>query len=153
VLAAVALLAAGAHASPGERYGMMGKILGYDAEKQVVQVKVMETRIPETFNSVGKRPPKDIRSGKEYTFAVKPEGSVLTRTVIKTRKGWAADTTGTQDGFERAMASLPDDRLLGLSIAKHTGGDGAPDYRLMLIHVPYTQEEFLERLDAATVEQ
>ena len=52
VLAVVALLAAGAHASPRERYGMMGKILGYDAEKQVVQVKVVETRIPDVFNSV-----------------------------------------------------------------------------------------------------
>ena len=153
VAVAAVCLAGAADASPRERYGVMGKILGYDASTQTVRVKVLETKIPENFNTVGKRPPKDIRSGGKYTFAVKPEGSVLSRTVIKTRMGWAADNTGTQEGFARAMESLPDDRLLGLSLAKNAAGDGAPDYKLMLIHVPYTREEFMKRLDAVTVDE
>ena len=144
-------VAAAAHASSRDRYGVMGKVLGYDRDRQVVRVKVVETTIPETFNSVGKRPPRDIKAGGRYTLAVEPEGSVLRRTVIKTRKGWAADKKGTQAGFDRAMASLPDDRLLGLSLAKNPG-DG-PDYKLMLIHVPFTREEFMERLEAVTVDE
>lgn len=152
--AVLCLLAASTNASPRGRYGVMGKILSYDAAKQVVLVKVMETKIPDVFNSVGKRPPKDIKSGKSYTLAVQPEGSVLIRTVVKTRKGWAADKKGTQEGFDRAIAALPDDRLLGLSLAMNPkDGEGAPTYKLMLIHVPYTQEEFMERLDSVTADE
>ena len=146
-------VAAPASAGPRDRYGVMGRVLGYDREKQVVEVKVMETKIPDMFNAVGKRPPKDIRSGATYSFAVQPEGSVLNRTVIKTQKGWAADKKGTQEGFDKAMASLPDDRLLGLSLAKNEAGADAPAYKLMLIHVPYTREEFEARLDAVTVDE
>ncbi len=151
--AAFLLAALAAGAASRDRYGVMGKILSYDSEKQVVKVKVMETKIPDVFNLVGKRPPKDIKSGKSYTLAVQPEGSVLNRTVVKTRKGWAADKKGTQEGFDRAIAALPNDRLLGLSLAENPkAGDDAPAYKLMLIHVPYTREEFMERLDAVTVE-
>ena len=154
-IAALVLCAAGAAGAAGEqdRYGVMGRILGYDREAQVVRVKVMETNIPDAWNAVGKKPPREIRSGGTYTFAVQPVGSVLSRTVIKTRKGWAADTTGTQEGFDRAMASLPDDRLLGLSLARNGADGDGPDYKLMLIHVPYTREEFEARIEAATVEE
>lgn len=155
-VAAVTLLLVASPATSGprgDRYGMMGRILAYDRERQLVRVKVMDTSIPETFNAVGKRPPNDIRPGGSYTFAVQPEGSVLSRTVIKTRKGWAADNSGTQEGFDRAMASLPDDRLLGLSIAKNPEKGDVPTYKLMLIHVPITREEFMERLDAITVDE
>jgi hypothetical protein len=148
------LFAAGAAADgPRDRYGVTGRILEYDREAQVVQVKVLETSIPDMFNAVGKRPPKDIRSGGTYTFAVQPEGSVLNRTVIKTQKGWAADKKGTQEGFDQAMATLPDDRALGLSLAKSGAGGEAPAYKLMLIHIPFTREEFEARLDEMTVEE
>ena len=147
------VFAASAGAAERGRYGVMGKIIGYNRDKQIVRVKVMETNIPATFNSVGKSPPKDIRSGGKYTFSVQPEGSVLNRTVIKTRMGWAADKKGTQEGFDRAIASLPDDRLLGLSLAVNPAKGDGPTYKLMLIHVPYTREEFMKRLDAVTVEE
>lgn len=149
-LLVVALPAA---SSSRDRYGVMGRILAYDRDRQLVRVRVVETRIPETFNAVGKSPPNDIRAGGRYTFSVQPEGSVLSRTVIKTRRGWAADKTGTQEGFDRAMASLPDDRLLGLSIAKNPEEGDVPPYKLMLIHVPITREEFMERLDEITVDE
>lgn len=155
VVASATLLfvALSATSAPRDRYGVMGRILAYDRERQLVRVRVVETSIPETFNAVGKSPPNDIRAGGSYTFSVQPEGSVLSRTVIKTRKGWAADNSGTQEGFDRAMASLPDDRLLGLSIARNPEKGDVPPYKLMLIHVPITREEFMERLDAITVDE
>lgn len=155
VAAAAALLfvALSATSGPRDRYGVMGKILAYDSERKLVRVGVVETSIPQTFNAVGGSPPNDIRAGSSYTFAVQPEGSVLSRTVIKTRKGWAADNSGTQEGFDRAMASLPDDRLLGLSFAENPEEGDVPPYKLMLIHIPITREEFMERLDAITVDE
>ncbi|MGH0028628.1 MAG: hypothetical protein ACQGVC_02470 [Myxococcota bacterium] len=153
VLLALLLPGLAQAAGPRDRYGVMGRILAYDKEHQRVRVKVMETSIPSGWNTVGKKPPKDIRVGKKYTFTVQPEGSVLSRTVIKTQKGWAADKKGTQEGFDKAMASLPDDRLLGMSLARTSAKGEEPAYKLMLIHVPYTREEFEERLAEVTVEE
>jgi len=142
--------ATAAAAKPPDRYGVMGKVLGYDPEALTVEVKVDETRIPEWANHVGKRPSKDIRAGKRYVFSVEPEGSVLRRTVIRTQGGKTLDRTATRDGFNRAIGALPDDRLLGISLAK-TGGE--PAYKVMMIQIPRTLEEAMKRLDEISVEE
>ena len=152
-LVAVGLIAAVAHAKPPDRYGLMGKILEYDPEKLLVRVKVVETRIPEWANHVGKRPPREIRSGREYVFSVTPEGSVLRRTVIRTQQGTTLDRTASREGFNRAIAALPDDRLLGISIAPIGGGDGKPAYKVMMIQIPRTLEEVMRRFEEASVEE
>ena len=153
LLVTVGLVAAVAHAKPPERYGVMGKILEYDPEKLLVRVKVVETRIPEWANHVGKRPPREIRAGREYEFSVTPEGSVLRRTVIRTQGGTTLDRTASRDGFNRAIAALPDDRLLGISIAPIVGAEGEPAYKVMMIQIPRTLEEAMRRLEEISVEE
>lgn len=157
-MATLCLVAAVAQAKPPERYGLMGKVLGYDAEAQTIEVKVMETSIPEWANHVGKRPPREIRSGGTYVFAVEPEGSVLRRTVIRTQGGSALDRTATKEGFVRAIGALPDDRLLGISLSplEREGegeGEGEPAYKVMMIQIPRTLEEVMRRLDEVSVEE
>lgn len=152
-LVAVSLIAVAASAKPPERYGLMGKILDYDPEKLLVRVKVVETRIPEWANHVGKRPPREIRAGREYTFSVTPEGSVLRRTVIRTQKGTTLDRTASREGFNRAIAALPDDRLLGISLTPVDGGDGEPSYKVMMIQIPRTLEEAMRRFEEVSVEE
>ncbi len=152
-LAAVGLIAAVADAKPPDRYGAMGRILDYDPEKLVVRVKVVETRIPDWANHVGKRPPKEIRPGREYVFSVRPEGSVLNRTIIRTQKGTTLDRTASREGFNRAIAALPDDRLLGISIAPTPGADGEPSYKVMMIQIPRTLEEAMRRFEEVSVEE
>ena len=144
-----------AGAAGRDRYGLMGRILSYDAEHQTVTVKVVETSIPEWANHVGKRPPREIRPGSTQVFSVQPEGSVLNRTVIRTQSGSALDNSATREGFERAVASLPDDRLLGISIAPSgkDGPDGEPTYKVMMIQIPRTLEEVMKRLDEVSVEE
>lgn len=140
-------------ASDKDRYGVMGKVLGYDPVKQTVEVKVVETTIPEWGNHVGKRPPRDIKAGKTYVFSVEPEGSVLRRTVIRTQGGSTLDRTASQEGFTQAIKALPDDRLLGLSLARSGAKDDAPAYKVMMIQIPRTLEEAMERLDEISVEE
>ena len=65
-----------------------------------------ESRVVAVNNWLHRHSELDIRSGGKYTFAVKPEGSVLSRTVIKTRKGWTADNTGTVEGFAKLDTEL-----------------------------------------------
>lgn len=148
-------MAAAAVAAPKERYGLMGRIEGYDAENQTITVKVVETSIPEWGNHVGKRPPREIRPGSTHVFAVQPEGSVLTRTVIRTKEGKALEGSNTREGFAGAMQTLPDDRLLGISLSP-TGGkgdDGEPAYKVMMIQIPRTMAEVMKRLDEVSVEE
>lgn len=137
-----------------DRYGLMGRVLSYDAEKQTIEVKVVETSIPEWGNHVGKKPPREIRTGKTYVFAVEPEGSVLRRTVIRTQGGSTLDRSASREGFIRAIQALPDDRLLGISLARNQGaGEGAPAFKVMMIQIPRTLEEAMKRLDEISVEE
>jgi len=153
VLAVALLLGAAATAAGGkDRYGLMGRIESYDPEQQTVTVRVVETSIPEWANHVGKRPPREIRPGSLHVFSVEPEGSVLRRTVIRTPSGSALDNSATREGFVRAMQALPDDRLLGISLTPN-GKGSEPAYKVMMIQIPRTLEEVMQRLDEVSVEE
>jgi len=141
------------HAKPktAKRYGIEGKFLGYDEEQQVFKVLVT-SREAKGFggSTVGGKAPKEITPGKERAFAVTPEGSVLSRTVIKSVKGTGVDNTGTQEGFRRAVKAIPTDRALALSIernADHEADLAAPEYRIKTLVIQMTEAEIRKRLE------
>jgi hypothetical protein len=140
-----------ARAKESKRYGIEGKFLGYDEARQVFRILVT-SREAKGFggSTVGGKAPKDIEPGKERDFAVKPEGSVLSRTVIKSVEGTGLDNTGTQDGFRKAVSAIPTDRALALSVEKnadHETKPDAPEYRIKTLVVKMTEEEIQRRLD------
>jgi hypothetical protein len=146
-----ALLPGVADARPkhGKRYGIEGKFLGYDEARQVFRILVT-SRSAKGFggSTVGGKAPGDIEPGKERDFAVQPEGSVLSRTVIKSVKGTGVDNTGTQEGFRKAVAVIPDDRALALSVEKnadHETNPEAPEYRIKTLVIKMTEEEIRRR--------
>lgn len=147
---AVALAAAPAQGQ-SRRYGIEGKLLGYDESRQVFRVLVL-SRTAGGFggSTVGGRAPSDVKPKEEMELAVKPEGSVLTRTVIKASDGTGLDKTGTQEGFRRAVQAIPRDRALALSIEPNPAArrsEGAPPYRLLTVIIRLTEEEIRERLE------
>jgi hypothetical protein len=104
---------------------------------------------------VGGKAPDDIELGKERDFAVEPEGSVLSRTVIKSVKGTGVDNTGTQEGFRQAVKAIPADRPLALSIEKDAGRgaeSAAPEYRIKTLIIQMTEEEINRRLEEVLVD-
>ena len=134
-----------------KRYGIEGKFLGYDEGRQVFRVLVT-SREAKGFggSTVGGKAPKDIETGKEREFAVQPEGSVLSRTVIKSVKGTGVDNTGTQEGFRLAVKAIPTDRSLALSIeknAQHETDPDAPEYRIKTLVIQMTEAEIRKRLE------
>jgi hypothetical protein len=140
-----------AKAKQAKRYGIEGKFLGYDEEQQVFKVLVT-SREAKGFggSTVGGKAPKDIEPGKERDFAVTPEGSVLSRTVIKSVKGTGVDNTGSQEGFRQAVKAIPTDRSLALSIeknAKHEANPDAPEYTIKTLVIKMTEEEIRRRLE------
>ena len=142
-----------AHAKRKEakRYGIEGKFLGYDEAQQVFKILVT-SREAKGFggSTVGGKAPKDIEPGKERDFAVKPEGSVLSRTVIKSVKGTGVDNTGTQEGFRKAVKAIPTDRSLALSIERnvdHEANLAAPEYRIKTLVIQMTEAEIRKRLE------
>jgi hypothetical protein len=140
-----------AKARKAKRYGIEGKFLGYDEERQVFRVLVT-SRDAKGFggSTVGGKAPKDVEPGKERDFAVQPEGSVLSRTVIKSVKGTGVDNTGTQEGFRKAVKAIPTDRPLALSIEKNARRDAdpaAPEYQLKTLVIKMTEEEIRRRLE------
>jgi hypothetical protein len=142
---------ADAKAKKSKRYGIEGKFLGYDEEQQVFKVLVT-SREAKGFggSTVGGKAPKDIEPGKERDFAVNPEGSVLSRTVIKSVKGTGVDNTGTQEGFRKAVKAIPTDRSLALSIEKnpkHQANPDAPEYTIKTLVIQMTEEEIRRRLE------
>jgi hypothetical protein len=142
---------AGAKARKAKRYGIEGKFLAYDEAQQVFRILVT-SREAKGFggSTVGGKAPGDIEPGKERDFAVQPEGSVLSRTVIKSVKGTGVDNTGTQEGFRKAVAAIPTDRALALSIEKnadHETNPEAPEYRIKTLVIKMTEEEIQRRLD------
>jgi hypothetical protein len=153
-LAAVSLaLAPGvadARARKAKRYGIEGKFLAYDEARQVFRILVT-SREAKGFggSTVGGKAPKDIEPGNERDFAVKPEGSVLSRTVIKSVKGTGVDNTGTQEGFRQAVKAIPTDRPLALSIEKNASpgaGAEAPEYIIKTLVIKMTEAEIQKRL-------
>jgi hypothetical protein len=151
-LACLALAPGPADARRGKdkRYGIEGKFLSYDEQRQVFTVLVT-SREAKGFggSTVGGKAPKDVEPGKEREFAVKPEGSVLSRTVIKSVKGTGVDNTGTQEGFRKAVKAIPTDRALAISIEKnlaHERDPSAPEYLIKTLVIKMTEEEIQRRL-------
>jgi hypothetical protein len=140
-----------AKARKARRYGIEGKFLGYDEGRQVFRVLVT-SREAKGFggSTVGGKAPKDIEPREERDFAVEPEGSVLSRTVIKSVKGTGVDNTGTQEGFRKAVKAIPTDRSLALSVeknAQHETDPDAPEYRIKTLVIQMTEEEIRRRLE------
>jgi hypothetical protein len=141
-----------AAAAQPERYGMEGKILSYDPVKDVFKVKVTNAGVSGGFGTggtAGGTPPSDVQAGSEMELLVVPEGSVLKRTVIKATSGGGLDTTGTKEGFQKALKVIPDDRSVVISFEKNPSG--TPAYVVRMVQIRLTEEEIRQRIDAATV--
>ena len=140
-----------AEAKKAKRYGIEGKFISYDQASQTFTVLVLSRSAPGFGGStVGGKAPKDVGVREERAFAVKPEGSVLSRTVIKSSKGTGLDNSGTQDGFTRAVAAIPTDRALAFSIernAAHEKDESAPAYRIKTVVIKLTDAEIMRRLN------
>lgn len=132
------------------RFGIEGKFVSYDEARQVFRIEVL-SRSAGGFggSTVGGRAPDDVKPGEVMEFVVKPEGSVLSRTVIRSTEGTGLDRTGTQEGFRAATQAIPRDRPLALSIAPNSAAEGsdAPDYRLLTVIIKLTEEEIRQRLE------
>jgi hypothetical protein len=159
-LPALAALAPGdAAAKPSKRFGIEGEVLGYDAAREVLKVLVLETKVAGRFasgNTVGGAAPDDVKRRTEHEFAVEPEGSVLRRTVIKAMTGGGLDTSGTPEGFQKALAKIPDDRPVVMSLEKNDArsvAKGAPKYKILMIQIQYTEDELRERFERISVEE
>ena len=158
ILAIAAVTATGAptRAADTKRFGIEGKLLDYDEARSVFKIKVVQPKVSGGFGmgGVAGKPPSGIAKGDELEFAVVPEGSVLSRTVIKGSKGGGLDNTGTKDGFKRAVAVIPRDREVVLSFEDNPKkGDGVPKYILKMVQIRLTPEEIAERLREMGVDQ
>lgn len=103
--AAVAACAATpAVAREAKRYGIEGKLRAYDAERGVMHFEVTSLGGSGFAGATsGARPPAAVKTGEEIELGVVPEGAVVKRTVIKASSGGGLDTTGTREGFARAV--------------------------------------------------
>ncbi len=161
VLAVVALLlpAGGALAKKkGSRYGLEGRVVEYDESRGVLIVKVVKTKVSGGAGAgrvAGKPAPKSIKRGTDLEFAVVPEGSVLKRTVIKNRQGTGLDTTGTKEGFRKALDMVPKDKNVVFSFEK-AKNPGGPEWDLRIIQLRMSEAEWEARQkerDAATAKR
>lgn len=146
-------LRAGA-ADKTDRYGMEGKILSCDPAKDVCKVKVTNAGVSGGFGTggtAGGTPPSDVQAGTEMELLVVPEGSVLKRTVIKAQTGGGLDTTGTREGFQKALKAIPDDRSVVISFEKNASG--SPAYVIRMVQIRLTEEEIRQRIEATTTEE
>ena len=149
-LLAVTALAVGvsvASAAPKEakRYGIKGVFREYDAARNVFKIDVTANEATNFGGSTaGDKAPTDVEIGKPMELAVKPEGSVLSRTVIKSTQGTGLDNTGTVEGFAKAVKLIPSDRSIILSISKNESG--SPAYRLNTAFIPLTDAEIQRRI-------
>jgi len=156
--AGLGLAAGDADAKKKRRFGIEGEIVSYDEATNVMTVKVRETKVEGRFasgNTVGGKAPGDIKRHKEHQFAVQPTGSVLRRTVVKAMTGGGLDTTGTPAGFKKALAAVPDDRPVVMSLEDNDATavkGGAPKYKVLMIQIQYTEEELRERFDRISQE-
>jgi hypothetical protein len=147
-IAALLLPAGGALAKKeGARYGLEGRIVKYDESRDVMIVKVVKTKVgggAGTGRVAGKPAPKSIKRGTDLEFAVVPEGSVLQRTVIKNMQGGGLDTTGTREGFNKALSMVPKDKNVVFSFEK-AKKPGGPEWDLRIIQLRMTEEEWEAR--------
>jgi hypothetical protein len=147
---ALVVAAPGAQAKKSKRYGIEGKFLSYDQDRQVFTVLVLSRRAGGFGGGsiVGGPAPKDVEPKAEMELAVKPEGSVLSRTVIKSSEGTGLDKTGTQEGFSQAVSAIPTDRALAFSIEPNPAAKSNPDaprYRLLTLIIKLTEAEIQQR--------
>jgi hypothetical protein len=149
VVLGLAGLASEAEARKSKRYGIEGEFVSYDAERQVFRVKVLSRETRRFGGSVaGEEAPESLPVREEVEFSVKPEGSVLSRTVIKAVDGTGLDNSGTQEGFERAVAAIPSDKRLVFSIEKNgAASKGAPEYRIRTVIIQLSEAELRQRLE------
>lgn len=137
-----------------DRYGIEGKIVGYDPATDTFKIKVTNAGVSGGFGTggtAGGAPPDDVQAGAEIVMAVVPEGSVLKRTVIKAQQGGGLDTTGTKDGFAKALKAVPDDRSVVISFEKNPSGN--PPYVVRMVQIRLTEDEIRQRLEANSVEE
>ena len=157
IAAALLLPADGAFAKKGARYGLEGRIVEFDESRDVLVVKVVKTKVSGvagTGRVAGKpAPKKSFKRGQEVEFAVVPEGSVLRRTVIKNQDGGGLDTTGTKEGFVKALATMPKGKNIVFSFEKAAKpADGQPEWALRIIQLRITEEEWEARLEVMEAE-
>jgi hypothetical protein len=151
LMVAVALLlpAAGALAAKkGKRYGLEGRVVEFDESRNILKVKVVRTKVSGGAGSggvAGKPAPKSIKRGSDIEFAVVPEGSVLKRTVIKNRQGGGLDTTGTLEGFKKALSMVPRDKNVVFSFEK-SKDEAGPEWSLRIIQLRMSPAEAEARL-------
>jgi hypothetical protein len=135
-------------AKKGKRYGLEGRLLEFDQTRNIVKVKVVKTKVSGGAGAgrvAGKPAPKSIKRGSDIEFAVVPEGSVLKRTVIKNRDGGGLDTTGTMEGFLKALSMVPKDKNVVFSFEKAKEKGGA-EWDLRIIQLRLSPEEAEARL-------
>jgi hypothetical protein len=153
LLAVVALLlpTSGALAKKkGSRYGLEGRVVKFDDARDVLIVKVVKTRVSGgagTGAVAGKpAPKKSFKRGTDVEFAVVPAGSVLKRTVIKNKDGGGLDTTGTREGFVKALGMVPTDSNVVFSFEKAKAPKpGGPEWDLRIIQLRMSEAEIEER--------
>ena len=155
LLAAAALLlpATGAMAAKkGKRFGLEGRLLEYDEARGVVTVKIVKTKVSGGAGSgrvAGRPAPKSFKRGTDVEFAVVPDGSVLRRTVIKNRDGGGLDTTGTKEGFVKALSMVPKNKNVIFSFEKAKQPKaGDPEWDLRIIQIRLSEEELEARFKA-----
>jgi hypothetical protein len=137
----------------GARYGLEGRIVEFDESRNVLVVKVVKTKVSGSAGTgrvAGKPAPKgSFKRGADVEFAVVPEGSVLRRTVIKNQQGGGLDTTGTTEGFKKALGMVPEGKNVIFSFEKvQKPADGEPEWALRIIQVRISEEEWDARLQA-----
>jgi hypothetical protein len=158
--AVLALPAPATAAKPkaSKRYGLEGEVVRFDDARDVLVVKVMRTQVAGLpgGNTVGGPAPDSIKRQSNVEFAVEPEGSVLRRTVIKTRTGGGLDNSGTREGFLRALQAIPQGRSVIFSFEENEAAavaKGEPGWRLRLIQIQMTEEEIRRRFEQISVEE
>jgi hypothetical protein len=133
-------------AAEAKRFGAEGMLLDYDRTRSVFKVKITSPKVTGGFGSGGiaGKPAPGLKAGEEIELEVVPEGSVLRRTVVKASKGGGLDNSGTQEGFERAVAMIPRDRAVVLSFEQN--GKPEPRYLLKMVQIRMSPEEIQKRL-------
>jgi hypothetical protein len=156
---ALALLVTGSVAWPAlaaeksKRFGIEGRIVRFEKERDVLVVNVVKTKVSGGFGGggvAGDPAPGSVKNGAELAFAVVPEGSVLKRTVVKSVKGGGLND-GTRASFLAALKAIPSDRNVVFSFEKNPKGQ--PEWLLKMIQIRMTQEELDKRLAEITVEE
>jgi len=131
------------------RFGIEGKFLSYDQESQTFKIYVTSNRSVGFGGSIaGAKAPSDVKPRKEMTLSVKPTGSVLSRTVIKSVTGTGLDISGTQEGFSRAVKAIPRDYRVTFSITRNPETRSNPDqpaYHVNTVIIQLNPEELEER--------